>query len=338
MLTTSEFQPAFWLRNPHAQTLFASQMRKSPRLRVIEQRLELADGDFLDLSWLPDAGVPDGAPLVVVLHGLNGSLESKYARGLLYQVEAHGGRGVLMHFRGANRPNRLSRSYHSGETGDLGFLVRRLHQAYPNAPLAAVGYSLGGNVLLKYLGEQGKRTPLTCAVAVSVPYDLEECARAVQTGFSRVYQAHLLKGMREIVEAKIESGAIRRDLPDLSEIHDFPSFDDAVTAPLNGFSDAHDYYTRASSRQFLGGIRVPTLILHARDDPFMTPAVIPKPEELSDPVRFELSEHGGHVGFVAADRHGMPEYWLEKRIPEYLRAWLPGFELSGEGEALDATG
>ncbi|WP_109992663.1 hydrolase [Salinisphaera sp. LB1] len=338
MLTTSEFKPAFWLRNPHAQTLFASQIRARPPLTVVPERLELEDGDFIDLSWLPEADLAADAPLVVVLHGLNGSIESKYARGLLRQVAAHGARGVLMHFRGAAQPNRLSRSYHSGETGDLTTVLARLRERYPRAPLGAVGYSLGGNVLLKYLGEQGGDAPLSCAVAVSVPYDLEICAHAIQHGFSRLYQTHLINGMREIVEAKVRAGIIDRPLPDLRELRDFPSFDNAITAPLNGFADAQDYYARASSRGFLKHIRTPTLVLHARDDPFMTPDVVPRADELSDAIRLELSAHGGHVGFVSGGRLGTPVYWLEERIPSYFRGRLPGFEPVAEDSPVGETG
>lgn len=309
-----------------------------PPLSVDSERMELPDGDFLDLSWLPEADLPEDAPVVVVLHGLNGSLESKYARGLLQQVAAHGSRGVLMHFRGASKPNRLSNSYHSGETGDLAMLLDRLRERYPHAPLAAAGYSLGGNVLLKYLGERGCDSLLSCAVAVSVPYDLKTCAYAVQNGLSRIYQAHLINGMREIVEAKVRDRIIDRPLPDLSTLRDFPSFDNAITAPLNGFADAHDYYAQASSRAYLGNIRTPTLIVHARDDPFMSPTIIPTAGELSDAIRFELSEHGGHVGFVAAGRYGGPVYWLERRIPGYFRGRLPGFEPVAEDAAVGQAG
>lgn len=338
MLTASDFKPAAWLKNPHAQTLFASQVRPMPRLDVVAERLELDDGDFLDLSWLPEQGLPDEAPVVVVLHGLNGSLESKYARGLLRQVAAHGARGVLMHFRGASKPNRLARSYHSGETGDFAHVLSHLRHRFPGAPLAAVGYSLGGNVLLKYLGECGRDAGLSCAVAVSVPYDLKRCAEAVQNGLSRIYQSHLLNGLREIVSAKAELGLYEKSVPDLAALNDFPAFDEAVTAPMNGFRDAEDYYARASSRGFLGDVRTPTLILHARDDPFMSPGVVPAPEELSDSIRFELSERGGHVGFVAAGRFGQPVYWLERRIPTYLRSRLPGFEPAGDDAVIGQAG
>lgn len=325
MLHESEFQPAFWLTNPHAQTIFASQLRPMPELETVGERLELDDGDFLDLSWLPERGLPEDAPVVLVLHGLNGGLDSKYARGLLRQVDAHGARGVLLHFRGANKPNRLLHSYHSGETGDPARVLALIRSRYPRAPLAAVGYSLGGNVLLKYLGERGVDTPLSCAVAVSVPLDLAQCAAAVNRGLARIYRQHLLGGMRAVMAAKFERMTPPQPMPDLDTLRDFHAFDDAVTAPLNGFVDADDYYARASSGPFLRTIGVPTLILQARDDPFMGRDIIPDDDQLASSVRFELADHGGHVGFVMAGRWGQPRYWLEQRIPAWLRCELPGF-------------
>jgi predicted alpha/beta-fold hydrolase len=338
MLTTSAFEPAFWLRNAHAQTIFAAKFRPMPPLAVECERIELDDGDFIDLSWLPERSLDEAAPVVIVLHGLNGSLESKYARGLLRQVAVHGARGVLMHFRGASMPNRLPRTYHSGETGDFATVLAHIAARYPRAPLAAVGYSLGGNVLLKYLGEQGTAAPLTCAVVVSVPFDLACCAQAMQHGLSRIYQANLIQGMRAVVEAKFAVIESPEPLPDLRRLRDFPSFDDAVTAPLNGFADAKDYYTRASCRPFLRHIRTPTLIIHAKDDPFMTPDIVPSPAVLSAAVRFEVSAHGGHVGFVAAGRYSEPVYWLESRIPAYLREYLPGFVPVAADQVVEETG
>ena len=339
MLTTSTFKPAFWLANAHAQTLFASQARPMPALAARGERLELADGDFLDLSWVEAAESAVDAPVVIVLHGLNGSPESKYARGLLNEVVRHGARGVLLHFRGAAVPNRLARAYHSGETGDLAYVIARVRERYPRAPLAAVGYSLGGNVLWKYLGEQGAACPLACATAVSVPYDLAACAQAIRRGLSRFYQAHLLAGMRDMVRAKQRAGVYHADIafPDLDTLTDFYAFDDAVTAPLNGFVDAADYYARASSQAYLSQITTPTLALHAADDPFMTPDVVPAASALSSAIRFELSAHGGHVGFVAGDRLGRPVYWLEQRIPAFLQTHLPGFEATPDDLALKAS-
>lgn len=316
MLVTSNFQPAAYLRNAHLQTLFAALARPSPALTTVSERLELPDGDFLDLAWLPGG---DG-PIVIVLHGLTGSIESKYARGLLAQLQALGWRGVLMHFRGASgEPNRLARGYHSGETGDFDFLVKRLRCKYPGTPLAAVGYSLGGNVLVKWLGEQAENSGLKAAVAVSVPFDLSLCAHAINAGLSRIYQARLLQAMRQIAREKFTAIEPPFALPDLDALQDFFAFDDAVTAPLHGFADVHDYYTQASSGQYVHAIKTPTLILHALDDPFMTPAVVPDKASVPAAVRLEVSAHGGHVGFVAADRLGRPSYWLEQRIPAFLR-------------------
>ncbi|MBO9468502.1 hydrolase [Endozoicomonas sp. G2_2] len=338
MLTRSDFEPAFWLRNAHAQTVFASKLRPSPPLDVERERLELDDGDFLDLSWLPERGLDEEAPVVIVLHGLNGSLESKYARGLLRQADAHGARGVLMHFRGAAEPNRLPRSYHSGETEDFATVAAHVRARYPRAALAAVGYSLGGNVLLKYLGERGRESPLACATAVSVPYDLKRCAEAIQQGLSRIYQAHLINGLREAYENKFNVIDAPEPLPDFRKLRDFPSFDNALTAPLNGFRDAEDYYERSSSGPFIKHIRTPTLIIHAEDDPFMAPDIIPAADALSAAVRLEVSRHGGHVGFVGAGRYGEPVYWLERRIPAWLRDRLPGFEAPASAREAQEAG
>lgn len=324
MIVAGDFRPHPLLRGPHAQTVFASFLRRPPPLQVARERLELDDGDFLNLAWLPE---PDGAaadtPLVMVMHGLTGSIDSKYARGLLRVVQGLGWRGLLLHFRGAGgEPNRLPRGYHSGETGDFATVLARLRRRYPAAPLAAVGYSLGGNVLLKHLGERGADTPLAAACAVSVPFDLDLCARAMDRGLSRAYQRHLLGNMRRAAERKFSLIEPPFALPDLRRLRNFRTFDDAFTAPLHGFAGVDDYYARASSKPFLKHIRVPALVLQARDDPFMTPAVVPAEEDLADSVRLELSAHGGHVGFVAGDRFGRPVYWLEQRIPAFLREYL----------------
>lgn len=292
-------------------------------MAVEHERLDLPDGDFLDLAWLPDAGQPADTPLVVVLHGLTGSIESKYARGLLRQIAARGWRGVLMHFRGAGpEPNRLPRGYHSGETGDFRVLVSRLHERYPDANIAAVGYSLGGNVLLKYMGEESQRTPLVTGVAVSVPFDLALCAEAIDRGIARAYQRHLIDNMRADIERKFACIDPPFTLPDLRPLRNFQAFDDAITAPLHGFDGAADYYARASSGPYLQQIAIPALVLHAADDPFMAPEVVPDADSLSGSVRLELSARGGHVGFVAADRWQRPVFWLEQRIPEWLETYL----------------
>lgn len=328
MIIDSGFRALPWLRNPHLQTLFAA-ARPTPRLQLRRERIDLPDGDFLDLDWNEEqlsaaAETPAQTPIIMVLHGLTGSIRSKYLRGLMRQLRLRGWRAVLMHFRGASEePNRLARGYHSGETEDFDYALRLLKTRYPAAPFAAVGYSVGGNVLLKWLGERGVNAPLKTAVAVSVPFDLRLSARAINQGFSRLYQARLLHAMRANAMAKFSRIEPPFALPKLAELRDFHAYDAAMTAPLHGFAGVDDYYDRCSSRQFLKKIRVPTLILHAVDDPFMSPDVIPTEAELSGQVTLALSAQGGHVGFISAGPRGQPQFWLESRIPQHLDAFLP---------------
>jgi uncharacterized protein len=322
MILKSQFQPALWLPSAHLQTLFPALMRPSPRLLLRRERIELPDGDFLDLDW-SETGTQPGAPLVILLHGLTGSIKSKYVRGLMRRLNVHGWRSVLMHFRGASgEPNRLPRGYHSGETSDIDYIARLLHAREPRTPLAAVGFSLGGNVLLKWLGEQGNTVPVCTAVAVSVPFDLRLCADAIRQGFSRVYLNRLLREMRTSLRTKFERMESPIVMPDLDTLRDFFAYDDAITAPLHGFAGVDDYYDRCSSRHYLKDIQIPTLVIHATDDPFMCPQVVPANHELSSQVTLELSTRGGHVGFVAADGRGLPQFWLENRIPEHLAGHL----------------
>jgi len=314
------------LRNAHAQTLWASLCRRSPQPRLLRQRLELPDGDFLDLDW---TGAPSHAqPLVVVLHGLEGSARSAYVRALAHHLQGLGMQCLVLHFRGCSGvPNRLLRSYHSGETGDLDLLMRWLRQYWPRRPLAVVGYSLGGNVLLKWLGEQGTAASVDAAVAVSVPMDLAACAARMDRGLSRIYRWRLVRGLERKVLRKFRDRDGPLDLALVRRARGFREFDDAVTAPLHGFDGAADYYRRSSSREYLHGIRRPTLVLHAADDPFMTPDVLPRPGARIPPqLTLEVSARGGHVGFVSGTGPlGLiPRYWLECRIGAYLRQALAG--------------
>jgi predicted alpha/beta-fold hydrolase len=313
----SDFRPPWWLRNRHLQTLWPTLVRRRPALKTRRERLELPDGDFLDLNWV---GAGSG-PIVVVLHGLMGSIRSPYATGIMRQIERRGWRGLFVHFRGCSgEPNRLPRFYHSGDTGDLAFVIEEMNRREPGTHIAAIGYSLGGNALLKWLGETKGDNPLTAAVAVSVPYDLAQVADSIHQGFSRIYERRLVRSLQRMVLAKIETNpkAMPVDRNRLLQLKTFWSFDDEATAPLHGFVDARDYYTRSSARQFLPDIRTPSLILHARDDPFMTPDVIPTTEEISKSTTQEISEHGGHVGFVSGSWPWKPRYWLEERIPAFL--------------------
>lgn len=276
----------------------------------------LADGDFIDLDWL----VTDSrGPLVLILHGLEGSSNSKYALGMLRAIDARGWRGAVMHFRGCSgEPNRLVRSYHSGETDDIAELTAELKRREPHTDILVVGYSLGGNVLLKWLGEARGDAPVRAAAAVSVPFVLAESATRMASGFSRVYQWELVRRLKRSVNAKRRHVSLPLEIADLSRIASFRDFDEHVTAPLHGFAGADDYYARASSRQYLKHIETPTLILHSQDDPFMTPAAVPRPQELSTSIQFELNERGGHVGFVTGNWPWRARYWLEQRIPAFF--------------------
>jgi predicted alpha/beta-fold hydrolase len=318
MLVTSEFQPAKLLRNRHLQTLVPNVFLPRPKVELRRERLELPDGDFIDVDWTTGAQ----GPIVLVLHGLEGGIRSHYAAGIMRRIHELGFRGALPHFRGCSgEPNRLPIGYHSGFTQDLEYFSGLLKQQEPDTPLAAVGYSLGGNVLLKWLGESPAAGRLVTGVAVSVPFDLGICSAAIERGLSRIYMWNLMARMRESAKEKFSRIASSITLPDIGRLRTFRQFDDAMTAPLHGYRNADDYYARCSSRFVLKDIRVPTLILHSADDPFMTPAAVPQAEELSAAVRFELSPHGGHVGFVNGSLL-KPNMWLPERIGRHLQEHL----------------
>ena len=321
------FQPAWWLPGPHLQTLWNPFFRRAPRLARQRERLWLADGDFIDLDW--HGPHEASAPLVLVLHGLTGSSSSLYVLGLQQQLAARGWASVAINWRGCSgEPNLLPRAYHSGASDDLAEVIGHLQAKRPLAPLYAVGYSLGGNVLLKYLGESGIGSPLRKAVAVSVPFRLDQCADRIGLGFSRVYQAHFMKAMVAYVKDKQQRfqhegltehlGALQR-LGPLQGIRTFWDFDGRFTAPLHGYADADDYYRRASSHYYLGRIATPTLIIQSSDDPFVFPHSVPQGDDLSATTHLELHARGGHVGFVGGSPR-QPEFYLERRIP----AWLAG--------------
>ncbi|STX28098.1 hydrolase of the alpha/beta-hydrolase fold family [Legionella beliardensis] len=324
MIINSSFKPAWWLPSAHTQTIYPTLARKVKAPVDKIERVELLDGDFVDLAWASN-GLPTDAPLVILLHGLGGSMQSPYAGGLMQALNNCGWRAVLMHFRGSSgEPNRLARAYHSGDTMDFDFIVKRLAQAEPHSLKAAIGISLGGNVLLKWLGESGKQDLLVTAVAVSVPFQLRLVADRINQGFSRVYQNHLLRRLQHVFGNKraILTNNLPEALQNIEKWRCFWTFDEHVTAPLHGFANVHDYYRKASSYNYLPNILTPTLIIHAQDDPFMTPEVIPSAEQLPDCVTLELSKKGGHVGFISGNTPGKPIYWLDERIPDYLKLFF----------------
>jgi len=239
------------------------------------------------------------------------------------ELQKNGFRSVLMHFRGCSgRDNLLPRSYHSGETQDALSYIKHLKKMYPNSKLYALGYSLGANMLLKLLGELQKNSLIDKAIAVSPPMQLDVCSNQMNKGFSRYYQHRLLQDLNAALEKKYRRHdmqvLLNFPLHNVKKIKTFWQFDDTYTAPIHGFNSAQDYYTQCSSKQYLKYIQTPTLIIHSQDDPFMTPEVIPKQEELSPFITLELSKKGGHVGFIAGSPF-KPIFWLEKRIVTFFQ-------------------
>lgn len=327
-ISASAFRPIWWLRNRHLQTIWPALYRRAPMPLRYRQRLSTQDDDFLDVDWLGAA--PN--PIVLLLHGLTGSANSGYILGMQQALLQSGFRSIALNFRGCSgQPNRSARCYHSGDTSDLDFLVHRLKRCEPLTPLAAIGFSLGGNVLLKWLGESGEQSGLFAAAAVSVPMQLAPCADRLDKGLSRLYRNRLLAELKLYITQKrrhldqaglaTEAGKLH-ELGDLSDIRSFWQYDDRVVARLYGFKDVHDYYRQAGCRPYLSAIRTPTLIIQALDDPFMTPDVLPQPEELPPAIALEISRYGGHVGFVSSTPTGGIDYWLERRIPHFLRERL----------------
>lgn len=320
MIIKSRFKAAWWLPGANLQTVYASLFRRIAPPVSRTQRLELPDGDFIDLAWAT-ADLDDKTPLVILLHGLGGGLNSTYIAGLMKACNARGWRAVLLQFRGAGQePNRLPRAYHSGDTADFNYVVNHLAKTAAGIPIAAVGISLGGNVLLKWLGEQGKQSLLCAAVAISVPFQLNLIADRMSRGFSRVYQRYLLMRLKTVFRRKklIFSDELHPAYNDLERWQCFWTFDENVTAPLHGFNNVHDYYRESSSRAWINKIKTPTLIIHALDDPFMTQDVLPESDQVPDEVTLELSPTGGHVGFISGNIPGKPIFWLDQRVTDFF--------------------
>jgi predicted alpha/beta-fold hydrolase len=329
MLIETTFKPAWWLSNAHLQTIYPALMRKSSVLIGLKrERLITPDNDFIDIDWCGEGN----QPLIILLHGLSGSTQSGYIRGLQQALLSKGFRTVALNFRGCSGElNYSARCYHSGETEDIHFLYQWLREREPETPIGAVGFSLGGNVLLKWLGEQGNQLSLFAAVAVSVPLVLSICATKLDTGFSKFYRKILLSELKEHVEEKklhlerlgnFQEVKRIEKLGDISDIESFWQYDDRVVARLHHFKDVHDYYLRSSSRQFLKSIAITTLLIQALDDPFMTEEVIPNLDELSPTIQLEITQGGGHVGFIGGYIPFKPSYWLDQRIPEFFEQQL----------------
>ena len=322
-----------WLPGGDLQTIYTSLFIRVPHVEYRRERLELADGDFLDFDWVDGTpgqppqggrqGVPGGdaatllQPVVVLFHGLEGSSDSFYARDLMQRLQARGWSGVVAHFRGCSgEDNRLPRAYFAGDSVDIETMLRHVKSRHPDAPLFAVGVSLGGNALLKWLGEQGTAASslVDRAVAVSAPVDLTAAGHALDQGFNRsVYTARFLTTLKAKALRKAEKFPGLLDAQAIEASTTFREFDTLVTARLHGYRDADDYWQRVSSKPLLKSIAVPTLVINARNDPFLPADALPGPSEVAPAVQLEQPETGGHVAFPSGPFPGNAD-WLPARI------------------------
>lgn len=317
------FRAPFWLAQGHAQTIYAYYFAPRSRQTFRRERITTPDGDFIDLDWLDsDAG---NVPLIILFHGLEGNSSGHYAQSLMAEVRQKNWRGVVVHFRGCSgEPNRLPRAYHSGDSAEIDWILRSMKARHPQTPLFAVGVSLGGNALLKWLGEQGPAAAsiVRAAAAVSAPIDLPAAGHTLDRGFNRIsYTRHFLKTLKRKARQKISQHRLSIDPIKLHRASTLFHFDDVFTAPLHGFRDAADYWQRASSKPVLHNISVPTLIINAQDDPFMPASALPCGQEVSASVTLDYPRHGGHVGFVSGAFPGNLR-WLPQRLLHFAESHI----------------
>lgn len=319
------FHPSWWCRSAHAQTIAGAILRGSFKLTFYRERFELSDGDFLDLDFLkaPSLSSREAVPLVVILHGLEGSSRAPYVQSLMREIHAHGWDSVAVNMRGCSgEPNRLKQTYHSGKTEDLGSVIRHLIKNEGRQKIYLVGYSIGGNILLKWLGEhEAEITPqIQTAAAISVPYDLTKSVELMDKGFNRnVYTRTLLRSLKSKVSLKEKQfpGVIRYKR--IKKCTTFREFDREATASLNGFQNEDDYWSKTSCKNFLKSITIPTLLVHAVDDPFFPAKLMPM-DSIHSTVSLNslIVPHGGHLGFVAGRWPWKQEPWLERQVMAFF--------------------
>jgi predicted alpha/beta-fold hydrolase len=317
----SSYRAPAWLPGGHLQTLYAALLAPRPRVTFVRERWDAPDGDFIDLDWIDTHTVsPAAGPLVVLFHGLEGGSRSQYAAALMAATRERGWRGVVVHFRGCSgEPNRLRRAYHSGDSGEIDWILRRLKHDHAPERLCAAGVSLGGNALLRWLGEQrdNASTVIDAATAISAPVDLMASGDALGRGLNMMYTRNFLATMRRKTLAKL---ALFPDLCDRERVlasRTLRDFDNVVTAPLHGYRDTDDYWTRASAKPVLCQISVPTLMINALNDPFLPATALPAVSEVSAAVTLEFPATGGHVGFVTGAFPGQLN-WLPQRILNFF--------------------
>ena len=312
------YKAPWWLPSAHAQTIYPPLFAKRPTIQYPRERWDstphgIADGDFVDVDRL--AGHAD-KPLLVVFHGLEGNSQRIYALNLMHVAQQRGWRGMVPHFRGCSgEMNRLPRAYHSGDAAEIDWILRRAKSESPNAPVYVAAISLGGNATLKWLGEQGSNAIniVEAVAAISAPLDLTAAGNALEVGFSKIYAKNFLNTMKKNALAKlaVHPGIFNADV--VRAATTLREFDNEVTAPLHGYRDTDDYWLRASAKPGLSNICVPTLVLNARNDPFLPASALPAASEVSSLVTLDFPLDGGHVGFFSAPFPGNSQ-WMPQRV------------------------
>lgn len=318
-LIGSAYRAPRWLPGGHAQTIFSARLATQPQVRYRRERWDAPDGDFIDVDFAAPEPTAADAPALVLFHGLEGCSRSHYALAIMRHFADRGWRGLVAHFRGCSgEPNRLPRAYHSGDSGELDWILRRVHARWPQAKLCAVGISLGGNVLAKWLGEREEDARIVAAAAsIGAPLDLAAGGEALARGFNRVYTMSFLATLKPKALAKLRRFPGIADAAAVRASRTMRAFDDAFTAPVHGFRDADDYWARASGKPWLAGVRVPHLVLNARNDPFVPAASLPRAHEVSRYVLLEQPEQGGHVGFAQGAPPGRLDF-LPQRLFDFF--------------------
>lgn len=320
-LLTSTYRAPRWLPGGHLQTIWPARLVPLPEVRYRRERWSTPDGDFIDVDYALPEPADASAPVLVMFHGLEGDSRSHYARATMRYFADRGWRAAVVHFRGCSgEPNRLLRAYHSGDSDEGDWVLRAMHGLWPAAPLHAVGISLGGNMLAKWLGERGEDAAfVTAAASIGSPLDLVAGGHAIGRGFNKVYTRMFLATLKAKARDKARHFAQAVDIAALSRARDLYEFDNVYTAPVHGFRDTMDYWTRASAKPLLGNVCVPHLVLNARNDPFVPADSLPGVRDVSDRVILEQPEEGGHIGFASGPFPGHLRF-----LPERLHAFFRG--------------
>ena len=315
-----QYRAPSWLQGPHLQTIFPFLFLSPTAIDYDRQTVNTPDGDFLHIDWV---NRDETSPLVVVLHGLEGSSNSHYAKALMHYVRALGWSGCVVHFRGCSGvPNRLPRAYHSGDSDELEWLIAFLGNLNFEQIFVA-GYSLGGNVLLNWLGksEYKNNNSIIAAASISAPYDLVIAGNRLSTGINKTYGSHFLKTLKTKAIRKIKDHDLNIEIQSIKGCSTLKQFDNCFTAPMHGYTDVNDYWSRASSEPYLSSIKIPTMIIHAENDPFLPGNKLKTLAQNNGNITLNLTIQGGHVGYTHGSFPSRID-WLPNQITKYFKDFL----------------